>query len=119
MYVFYLGILVIVQNHPGYVLNFKLAKMRAAKEGIHIKMLVIEDEAQLSKNEMKSRGLLGALYVYKIAGAMAKEGKDLYEIFSTCSKLATENITSIGICTGISVHCPNDLKCREMEIGKK
>lgn len=85
----------IVQNRPGYVLNFNIAKERAIKLGIKVQMLIVQDEVTVA-NYSKTRGLLGTLFIQKIAGSMAEEGKNLDEIVHFFQTFVNSHLKSLA-----------------------
>lgn len=116
------GTLVILLNYTGDRLNFGLAVERAKLEGLLVETLIVnEDCALVSKDKTAGRrGLCGAILIYKIAGAMAEEGKSLYEIKSYLTKILYEMGTigiSLSACStprsGLLFNIAND----EMELG--
>jgi dihydroxyacetone kinase len=118
------GILVIVMNYTGDVLNFGLAVEKARAAGINIKMLVVGDDVGVGRQsggKVGRRGIAGTVLVQKIAGALAQSGAELDEVFEV-TKLISENIVSIGASLA-HVHVPGrgdmeeELRLGEVEIG--
>ncbi|KAJ8679644.1 hypothetical protein QAD02_015431 [Eretmocerus hayati] len=93
------GVLLLVHDCAEYFLNFTLAQSQAEKEGIPIKLLFVRDELSDKLNQKPSspRSPSGLLLHYKIAGAMAEEGRTLNEIYLTCNNIImNRSIFSIG-----------------------
>jgi dihydroxyacetone kinase len=118
------GILVIVMNYTGDVLNFGLAVEKARAAGINIKMLVVGDDVGVGRHrggKVGRRGIAGTVLVQKIAGAIAQSGAELHEVYDV-AKLISNNIVSIGASLA-HVHVPGrgdmeeELKLGEVEIG--
>lgn len=72
------GILVIVMNYTGDVLNFGMAVEKAKASGIDIDMLVVGDDAGVGRKaggKVGRRGIAGTVLVQKLAGALAARGQ--------------------------------------------
>ena len=89
------GCLLIVKNYTGDRLNFGLAAEKARARGLNIKMVIVDDDISLP-DDVQARGLAGTLFIHKIAGFLAEEGKSLDEIFDTTQSLIPL-ISSIGV----------------------
>ena len=89
------GCLLIVKNYTGDRLNFGLAAEKARACGLNIKMVIVDDDISLP-DDVQARGLAGTLFIHKIAGFLAEEGKNLDEIFDTAQSLIPL-ISSIGV----------------------
>src|SRR5258708_7191764 len=76
------GVLLIVKNYTGDCFNFGLAAEIARAEGIAVEMAIVADDVALSAHGEHAgrRGLAGTVFVHKIAGAAAAEGRPLSEI---------------------------------------
>ena len=70
------GCLLIVKNYTGDRLNFGLAAERARAQGLSVRMVIVDDDVALP-DLPQPRGVAGALFVHKIAGALAEAGADL------------------------------------------
>lgn len=119
------GVLLIVQNYTGYRINFGLARLRAQSEGLLVGMLTVGDDTCLKSFDKTAgrRGLAGTLFIHKIAGAMAEEGKPMGEIYAVCKKIMTSGeLATIGLCTKITPQtgicsCTGNVGDEEMEFG--
>jgi len=89
------GCLLIIKNYTGDRLNFGLAAEQARALGLDVKTVTVDDDIALGK-DVKKRGLAGTLFVHKIAGQLAEEGKSLDEIAVTAQKVI-DNTASIGL----------------------
>ncbi len=71
-----------VKNYTGDRLNFGLAAEMARAEGIPVEMLIVDDDVALSGTGQATgaRGLAGTVFVHKLLGAAAAEGKNLGEL---------------------------------------
>ena len=84
----YKGVLLIILNHAGDVMNGNMAFDMAKKEGINVqKILTAEDIAPGINAPIEDRrGLGGAIPLYKIVGAAAEAGKSLDEVVAVAEK---------------------------------
>jgi len=116
------GVLLIVKNYTGDRLNFGLAAEMARSEGISVEMLIVDDDVALdAASATGARGLAGTIFVHKLLGAAAREGKSLSEL-ATLGKAAVHSLGTMGVSfsAGISplVGKPSfELAEDEMELG--
>jgi dihydroxyacetone kinase-like protein len=84
----YAGVVLVILNHAGDVLNGDMALDAAIKEGINVKkILTAEDIAAGADAPLDDRrGLGGCVPLYKIAGAAAEEGKSLEQVLAVAEK---------------------------------
>ena len=70
------GVLHIVKNYTGDVLNFQMAAELAEDEGIEVVAVVTNDDVAVQDSLFTAgrRGVGGTVFVEKIAGALAEEG---------------------------------------------
>ena len=92
------GVLYIYGNYSGDVINFDMAVEMASMENIEVQSVVAaEDVASAPRGEEeKRRGVAGIFFVYKIAGAMAKELASLAEVKRVAERAAA-NVRSMGV----------------------
>jgi len=92
------GVLCIIGNYGGDVMNFEMACEMAEAEGIKTKKIIVADDiASASKAEKsKRRGIAGMIFVFKIAGAIAETGTSLDETFKIATE-ANNNIRTLGV----------------------
>ena len=92
------GVLCIIGNYGGDVMNFEMACEIVAEEGIQTKKLIIADDIASASHEdrLKRRGIAGMIYIFKIAGSLAENGKSLEKVFEITS-LANDNIRTLGV----------------------
>lgn len=117
------GVLFIVKNYTGDVLNFEMAAELAADEGIASESVIVADDVAVKDSTWTAgrRGVGTTLLVEKIAGAAAAEGKSLAEVKAVAEHVAS-NGRSMGValtsCTVPAVGHPSfDLPDDEMEMG--
>lgn len=71
------GVLVIVMNYTGDVLNFGMAVEKARSQGVEVDMVVVGDDAGVGRakgGKVGRRGIAGTVLVLKVAGALAAKG---------------------------------------------
>lgn len=97
-----LGVLLIVKNYTGDRLNFGMAMELARQEGILCKMVIVADDCALplGKGITGGRGVAGTLFVHKIAGAAAKKGMNLDNVYHYAT-WASKNVGSMGIALSV------------------
>lgn len=117
------GVLLIVKNYTGDVMNFEMAKEMAEMDGIDVDYVVVNDDVAVENSTFTAgrRGIAGTVFVHKIAGAKAEEGASLEEVKATAQKVI-ENVKSMGMaltpCIVPAAGKPNfTLEENEMEIG--
>ncbi|HDN85054.1 MAG TPA: dihydroxyacetone kinase subunit DhaK [Candidatus Aerophobetes bacterium] len=117
------GVLCMLGNYSGDVMNFDMAAEMAREDGIKVEQVIVNDDVGSSpKDKMENRrGVVGEVILWKIAGAKAKEGASLEELKKTAEK-AIFNTRSMGVahspCTVPTAGEPTfSLGENEMEIG--
>jgi len=92
------GVLCIIGNYGGDVMNFEMACEMSEAEGIKTKKIIVADDiASASESEKsKRRGIAGMVFVFKIAGACAETGVSLDKVFNTATE-ANNNIRTLGV----------------------
>ena len=117
------GVLMIVKNYTGDVMNFEMAAEMAEMEGITVKHVVTNDDVAVKDSlyTIGRRGVAGTVFVHKIAGAMAETGADLDKVQATAQKVI-DNVRTMGAaiepCTVPAAGKPGfTLSDDEMEIG--
>src|SRR6478735_8055781 len=83
------GVLHIVKNYTGDVLNFEMAADLARGEGIEVESVVIDDDVAVQDSLWTAgrRGVGTTVLAEKICGAAAEAGQSLKEIASLCHKV--------------------------------
>lgn len=117
------GVLQVVKNYTGDVMNFEMAAELAAAEGIAVASVVTNDDVAVRDSLYTAgrRGVGVTVLLEKIVGAAAEAGADL----ATCQRIAEQvnaQGRSMGMaltsCTVPHVGRPTfDLPADEMEIG--
>ena len=117
------GVLCIIGNYGGDVMNFEMACEIVTSEGIKTKTVIVADDIASASNEEKSkrRGIAGMIFVFKVAGSIAETGTSLEKTFNIASS-ANNNIRTLGValspCILPEVGKPTfEIKDDEIEIG--
>jgi dihydroxyacetone kinase-like protein len=117
------GVLHIVKNYTGDIMNFELAAEMAKAEGVEVESVVIADDVAVKDSLYTAgrRGVGGTVLAEKIVGAAAEEGADLATVKALCEKVQA-NARSMGMaltsCTVPAAGKPTfDIGDDEMEIG--
>jgi len=117
------GVLHIVKNYTGDIMNFELAAEMARAEGIEVTSVVIADDVAVKDSLYTAgrRGVGGTVLAEKIVGAAAEAGADLATVTALCQKVQ-DNVRSMGMaltsCTVPAAGKPTfELGDDEMEIG--
>ena len=117
------GVLHIVKNYTGDIMNFELAAEMARAEGIEVTSVVIADDVAVKDSLYTAgrRGVGGTVLAEKIVGAAAEAGADLATVTALCQKVQ-DNVRSMGMaltsCTVPQAGKPTfELGDDEMEIG--
>ncbi len=117
------GVIHIVKNYTGDVMNFKLAAELAEDEGIHVESVLTNDDVAVEDSLYTAgrRGVGVTVLVEKIAGARAEAGGSLAEVADVARK-ANERGRSFGValtsCATPAAGAPTfDIGPDEMEFG--
>ncbi len=117
------GVLMVIKNYSGDVMNFQMAGELAELEDITTDYVVVKDDVAVPDSTFSTgrRGIAGTVFVHKIAGAAAEQGLALAEVKRVAEK-AIENLRSMGAALGPcilpGVGKPNfTLAEDEMEVG--
>lgn len=119
------GILVVVMNYTGDILNFGMAVEKAKAAGSSVEMVVVGDDVGVGRakaGKVGRRGIAGTVLVLKIAGALAAQGRSLAEV-AKVARLVSDNIVSVGASLehvhvpGRSADSSDGLALGEVEIG--
>ena len=92
------GVLCVLGNYGGDVMNFEMACETVGSEGIKTKTVIVADDiASASEEEkLKRRGIAGMIFVFKIAGAIAETGASLDDVFKTTTEV-NSSIRTLGV----------------------
>jgi phosphoenolpyruvate---glycerone phosphotransferase subunit DhaK len=117
------GVVHIVKNYTGDVMNFEMAAELCRSEGIEVESVLVDDDVAVldSLYTAGRRGVGTTVLMEKIAGAAAEEGRSLKEVADVCREV-NANGRSMGMaltsCTVPAAGKPTfDIGDDEMEIG--
>ena len=117
------GVLHIVKNYTGDVLNFETGAELAAAEGIEVEAVVIDDDVAVRDSLYTAgrRGVGGTVLAEKLVGAAAERGDNLADVAALCRRV-NGSVRSMGMaltsCTVPHAGRPTfELGESEMEIG--
>ena len=117
------GVLLIIKNYTGDVMNFEMAEEMSADEGIRVEHVIVADDVAVENSTWTTgrRGIAGTVLVHKIAGACAESGAELSDVKRVAEKVIA-NVRSMGMavnaCTVPAAGKPSfELADDEIEIG--
>ncbi len=117
------GVLLLVLNHAGDMLTGDMTMKLCAKAGMNVKKVVTQEDISNAprSNGDDRRGLGGAIPLYHIAAAAAKDGKSLDEVAALSQRYA-DCMATIAVAARCATHPANgapfgDLGDEDMEIG--
>lgn len=92
------GVLMVIKNYSGDIMNFTMSGDMAAVDGIKTDYVVVRDDVAVEDSTYSTgrRGIAGTVFVHKIAGAAAEAGKDLAGVKAAAEKCIA-NIRSMGM----------------------
>ena len=117
------GVLHIVLNYTGDIMNFEMAAELAAAEDVQVETVIMNDDVAVEDSLYTAgrRGVAATILLNKIAGAAADEGRDLAAV-AEVSRKVIGNARSMGMaltsCTVPAAGRPTfDLPDDQMEVG--
>jgi len=117
------GVLHIVKNYTGDVMNFEMAAELADAEGVTVESVLIDDDVAVQDSTFTAgrRGVGATVLVEKIAGAAADQGRSLADV-ADVARRANAASRSMGValtsCTVPAVGHPTFELCdTEIEVG--
>jgi dihydroxyacetone kinase-like protein len=117
------GVLLVIKNYTGDVLNFEMAMDMAKDNNIKVASVLVDDDVAMENSlyTVGKRGVAGTILVHKIAGALAEQGANLETIQKTAADVVANMATmglSLGACTVPASGKPSfELPENEMEVG--
>ena len=117
------GILLIIKNYSGDIMNFEMARDLARDMGIEVESIVVRDDVSVEDSTYSTgrRAIAGTIFVHKIAGAKAEKLANLKDVKEVAEKVI-KNVRSMGIALNSCI-LPNvgtpifEIADDEMEIG--
>jgi dihydroxyacetone kinase-like protein len=117
------GVLLVIKNYTGDVMNFEMAGEMAEAEGIKVAKVIVNDDVAVMNSTwtVGRRGIAGTVFVHKIAGGAAEAGLAL-DAVQKIGERVIANVRSMGIalspCTVPAAGKPGfELGADEIEIG--
>ena len=117
------GVVHLVKNYTGDVMNFKLAAEDAADEGIDVESVLLDDDVAVQDSLYTAgrRGVGATVLAEKIAGAAAERGDDLVTV-AGFARQVNAKARSFGIALSSCIPPAGgepifDLPAGEMEVG--
>jgi dihydroxyacetone kinase-like protein len=92
------GVLCVVKNYEGDVMNFDTAAEMAEMEDVDVAQVVVNDDVAVEDSLYTSgrRGVCGTIFVHKCAGAKAAAGGSLDEVQGVAEKVV-DNVRTMGM----------------------
>ena len=92
------GVLMIIKNYTGDIMNFEMAQEMAEMDDIKVVGVVVDDDVAVQNSTWTTgrRGVAGTIFVHKIAGAMAETGASLEEV-ERVAKETIANVRTMGV----------------------
>ncbi len=91
------GVLLIVKNYTGDIMNFEMAQELAEMEGISVEHIVVNDDISLEPRQKSDRrGVAGTVFVHKILGAAAENGATLSQLKNMGNDIVT-HMATLGV----------------------
>lgn len=92
------GVLLVIKNYTGDVMNFEMAKEMAEMDGIKVEEVIVNDDVAVENSIYTAgrRGIAGTVFVHKIAGAKAEMSGSLEEVKAVAEKVIS-NVRTMGM----------------------
>lgn len=92
------GVLLVIKNYSGDIMNFELAGELALDMDISVRSVIVKDDVAVKESTYSTgrRGIAGTVFVHKIAGAKAEAGGTLDEVAVAAQKTA-DAVRSFGV----------------------
>ncbi|MFZ7333966.1 dihydroxyacetone kinase subunit DhaK [Streptococcus pluranimalium] len=92
------GVFMVIKNYSGDIMNFEMAQEMAEMEDITVDSVVVDDDIAVEDSlyTQGRRGVAGTVFVHKILGYAAAQGKSLEDIKALAEQLVP-NIKTIGL----------------------
>jgi dihydroxyacetone kinase phosphoprotein-dependent L subunit len=113
------GVVLLISNHTGDVLNARLALRRASQEGIAVEGVLLGDDiATAPRSRLEERrGLGGLLFSLKIGGAAAEQGLSLADV-AALMRAANERTATLMVAARPPTHPVSGQPMFEMPPGQ-
>ncbi|MFE1413544.1 dihydroxyacetone kinase subunit DhaK [Streptomyces sp. NPDC058746] len=117
------GVLFVVKNYTGDVLNFDMAAELAEEDGLRVERVLVDDDVAVTDSLYTAgrRGTGATLFVEKIAGAAAEEGAPLERVAAIARRVNASSRSfgvALSACSTPAKGSPTfELPDGEMELG--
>lgn len=114
------GVVHVVKNYTGDVMNFGAAAKLAGEEGIDVATVTVADDAATSDGGIGGRGTAATILVEKVAGAAAARGDSLADVARIAQDVADRSATiavSLSGCRIPGAEASFELGEGELEFG--
>ncbi|TDQ47204.1 dihydroxyacetone kinase subunit DhaK [Actinorugispora endophytica] len=117
------GVVLVVKNYTGDVMNFEMAAELAEEEGVRTATVLVDDDVAVRDSTFTAgrRGTGATLFVEKIAGALAEQGGDLQAVADIGRRVNAASrsfAVALTACTTPASGRPGfDLADDEIEVG--
>jgi dihydroxyacetone kinase-like protein len=117
------GVVHIVKNYTGDVMNFQMAAELAADDGLTVETVLVDDDVAVEDSTWTAgrRGTGATLIVEKVAGALAEEGAAVADVAAVGRRVNEQSASfavALTACTTPAAGKPGfDLPDDEMEVG--
>lgn len=109
------GVLLLTLNYAGDQLAGKQAMRLAEKAGMNVRQVITGEEIKYDpEGEDNQRGLAGAVAMYHVVGAAAREGKTLDECAAIAQRYA-DNMASITVKVTDATHPQNGMSFGDLQ----
>lgn len=95
------GVLLIIKNYTGDVMNFEMAAEMATDMGINVEKVIVADDIAVENSlyTIGRRGVAGTVFVHKIAGSASEDGLNLENV-KLIAEEVIENTKTLGMSLG-------------------
>lgn len=92
------GVFMIIKNYSGDIMNFEMAQELAQMEGIDVDSVIVDDDIAVENSlyTQGRRGVAGTIFVHKILGHAARQGKSLADVKVLANEVV-KHIKTIGV----------------------
>jgi len=99
------GVLFIVLNHAGDVMSANIVMEMVKREGLKVKQILTHEDISGGPRDKPEdrRGLVGALLVFKVAGAAAEQGRSLDECLAIAERME-RNMATLAVAVAGATH---------------
>lgn len=95
------GVILIIKNYTGDIMNFEMAEEMAEMEGIRVERVIVNDDIAVEESTytIGRRGVAGTVFIHKITGGAAEDGLSIEEV-KRISEKAVKNTKTLGMSMG-------------------